>query len=50
MDECANCGHSEGDHHEQSTGEIVCIGDGTFNNGEPQCDCDYFEEEEEEDD
>jgi hypothetical protein len=48
MYECANCGHDEGDHHEQSTGETICLGAGKFNDGSPQCDCDLFEDEQEE--
>jgi len=48
MGECANCGHTEADHHENSDGETICIGGGAFNEGTPQCDCDLFEEEEEE--
>lgn len=52
--ECMNCGHDEG-HHKWSDehSSTICDGDGFFDATgdeppDPQCDCDLFEEEEEE--
>jgi hypothetical protein len=41
--ECDNCGHDEVDHKEGLAGLTVCEGDGFFENGDPQCDCDEFQ-------
>jgi hypothetical protein len=46
--DCVNCGHDQDDHKwsdEQSA--TICTGDGLFDDGTPQCDCDLFEEDEE---
>lgn len=46
--ECDNCGHDENEHFwDENLSRTVCVGEGRFDDGDPQCDCDMFEEEEE---